>query len=300
MHNFLIGQFGVYDTAKFNKDYREGFYGVEACLMKTERDIIELKNQIDKKDMKIGIHFPLRAGIYPNRDPLFLDDNSERRSMAYKSVEEELKYLKDRNISPEHIIFHYPKPAIIKDDFDFGRWRFSDSSEYAFEAEYGMEKLVSYSRTLFQWLSEKSEEYNFIPVLEFDTLNKYIVRTGFLEELLEEYSSIKLCMDIGRIHIQDSIDADFDGTDILRRFSRYAYEVHLWDAKVGETVVECSHYPILPIHKVHDGWADIEAYLGVIRAENNAARLLFEHRSDVVSDEELDSCYNWINSLYNI
>lgn len=74
--------------------------------------------------------------------------------------------------------------------------------------------------------------------------------------------------------------------------------LNLWHAKVGE-VVEHGHFPLLPKPKPSDGWADVEAFFEIICLENKNIKLLFEHRTDLITDEELDSCYNWIHGLYN-
>lgn len=54
---------------------------------------------------------------------------------------------------------------------------------------------------------------------------------------------------------------------------------------------------IIPNLKIEDGWAPIENYLKVITKENKNIKIMFEHRSDLISDEELDSCYSWISSI---
>ena len=84
-------------------------------------------------------------------------------------------------------MFHYPKPAILKENFDLNNWRFANRSEYTYESQYPYDEFMKNSEYLFKWLSEKSLEYNFIPVLEFDALNKYICEDYFLEGLLEKY-----------------------------------------------------------------------------------------------------------------
>lgn len=167
-----------------------------------------------------------------------------------------------------------------------------------YEADYSFEMLIEQSEKLFQWLSIKASEYNFTPVLELDALNKYILKTTFLDELLIKYPTIKLCIDIGRIHVQSRIDLGFDAIDVLKRFSRHTQVLHLWHAKVGE-IVEHGHFPLLPDLKPEDGWADVEKYFEIIRSENRDIKLLFEHRSDLITNEELDSCYEWIDRLYN-
>jgi len=299
MKNFLIGQHGLFDYIKFNRDYREGLYGLQACQFKSENQIYILQSEAEKNNLKIGIHFPLRDGIYPFRDPLFMALNTEIRLQSYKAIINELEFIKEKKINPEYILFHYPKPAIIKDDFDFSRWRFYSNSEYALESEYPFQKFVEYSEELFKWLSDISNKYRFIPVLEFDAINRYISESTFLETLLEKYSSIKLCLDTGRLHVQDKIDPNFNALDIFRRFTKYAEVIHLWHAKVGN-VVEYNHFPLLPGLKPGDGWADVEEYFKVIRTENKHVKLLFEHRKDLISDGELDSCYKWIENLMNM
>ena len=77
MNNFMIGMYGKFDYKKFNRDFREGFYGIEACLFEDENDIEILSKEAEKKDFKFGIHFPLRAGISKLRDPQFLSLNED-------------------------------------------------------------------------------------------------------------------------------------------------------------------------------------------------------------------------------
>ena len=57
------------------------------------------------------------------------------------------------------------------------------------------------------------------------------------------------------------------------------------------------HYPVLPDQKPSEGWADIKRFIEIINRFNRKAKVLFEHRSDLVSDEELDECYRWIEQL---
>ena len=298
IENFMIGQFGSYDSGKLEKDYREGMYGVEACLMKSTDDIRLLLSEIKKRRLDIGIHFPLRAGIYSSRDPLFLDLDHAVRKQAYSDIEYEFGFIETMQIKPRYILFHYPKPVIITESLDLSKWRFYHRSEYVYESEYSFADLAKYSRELFQWLSDKSDRYGFMPILELDALNRYITETSFLEELLSDYSAIKLCLDIGRLHVQDKIDPTFHAAEILKRFMKYTGLLHLSHAKVGKTV-EFGHFPLLPGLKPEDGWADVETYFKIIRQETRDVKLFFEHRSDLVSEAELDLCYNWVDGLIN-
>ena len=135
-------------------------------------------------------------------------------------------------------------------------------------------------------------------VLEFDALNKYICEDNFLENMLEKYKRIKICLDTGRLHLENKIDPDFNTIEIIKRFSKYTEVVHLWNVKVNGNL-ENSHFPALPTLKPEEGWAAIEDYLKIIRKENKNIKIMFEHRSDLISNEELDSCYSWISEIFN-
>lgn len=90
MENFMIGMYGEFDDIKFKRASRENFYGIEACLFKEERDIEKLINETERKGIKLGVHFPLIAGISNLRDPQFLSLDENIRRDAYKYMKEEL------------------------------------------------------------------------------------------------------------------------------------------------------------------------------------------------------------------
>lgn len=294
--NFMIGLHGSYDTVKYSRDFRKGFFGVQACLLPDDEAIENLAREATDKSFQLGIHFPLRGWTTKHRDPLFLSLDATTRKDAYQSIEDELEYLSEKSIKVDYILFHYPKPVVLKPDFDMSSWRFADPSEFVYESNYSLDFLKMQSEILFKWLSEKSKEFNFTPVLELDGLNKYICNDGFLEALLEKYPVIKICLDTGRLHLQDKIDSNFDAIGIIDRFAKYTEVVHLWNAKIQGTL-ENNHYPVLKEQKTEDGWAPIDQYLDIIVRQNNAVKIMFEHRSELISDEQLDQCYEWVGSF---
>lgn len=91
MKKFMIGMHGKYDDIKLKRDYREDFYGIEVCLSENEKDIEKLIDNTERKEIKIGIHFPLRAGILRLRDPQFLSLDEDERRNAFRYIEEELE-----------------------------------------------------------------------------------------------------------------------------------------------------------------------------------------------------------------
>ncbi|HUV85075.1 MAG TPA: hypothetical protein VMV86_05150 [Methanosarcinales archaeon] len=294
MKRFMIGQHMCFDDAKYARDFRKGFYGIEACMFENESDIDKLIVVSQRDNLNIGIHFPLRGWVSKHRDPQFLAKDIVIREQFYKVMEEEFIYL--QKINPAYVLFHYPKPVILDNRVDWNIWRFADKSEYIFESNYTLEELQESSEYLFWWLSEKAEEYDFTPVLELDALNRYIYDTNLLEDLLNKYPKVKLCLDTGRLHCQDRIDENFDAKQIIKRFAKYAEVIHLWNVKVTE-IVENNHYPTLSSLKAEDGWAPIAEYMTIISQENKHVRILFEHMSHLISDEELQSCYDWIAGM---
>lgn len=297
MERFMIGQFGCYNREKQIRDFRSNFFGVEACLIEDDTDIKKLINKAEHDKFKIGVHFPLRAKGWKLRDPQFLSKDEEIRRSSYEYIKDEISFLK--HVNTAYILFHYPKPVVLDEKVDWSNWRFADDTEYYWESEYPYEDFKSNSEELFKWLEDISILHSFTPILEFDALNKYLYQYDLLEHLLGKYPRIRLCLDIGRLHLQDKLDENFDGLTFTKRFAKYAEVIHLWNVKVASNIGN-SHFPALPNLSPEEGWADIEAYLNIIGKENKTCKILFEHRSELITDEELDCCYNWVKSLLKI
>ncbi|MBH5319879.1 sugar phosphate isomerase/epimerase [Paenibacillus sp. GSMTC-2017] len=296
MNRFMIGQWGSFDYKKYERDFMPEFYGIEACLFGDESDTAHLVKEATEVGFLIGVHFPLRAGISPLRDAPFLSNDDAVREHAYDLVQQELEYV--AAIKPAYVLFHYPKLVILDNRVDWKPWRFADSSEYEFENDYALEELKMRSKQLLTWLSGKAREYQFTAVLEFDALNRYVYEDDFLDQLLEEHKEIKLCLDTARLHLQDWIDPNFDSVAIVKRFAKYAEIIHLSNVQISaDNVILKSRYPVLPSQSTSDGWAPTEQYLSTIRHENDRVKVMFEHNSTLVTDEELLDCYKWVNQI---
>lgn len=287
----MIGQFDKFDVKKQNRDFRDYFFGIEVNQMESISELQKLKQNIKERSLKIGIHFPLLKNQWRARDPQYL-------SKDIKTYEESIKYMEDQfalaqEYNPNYILLHYPKPVILDDKVDWSCWRFYDSTEYYYESEISRMYFENRSRNFFSILSKAGIKYNFTPVLELDAINKYLYETNFLEDLLDEHPNIKLCLDFGRIHIQECIDDNFSAQDIIRKYGRYAHLVHLWNARVESN----GHYPALKTLRTEDGWGDMEKYFKTLNEVNHNYKVLFEHNSSLISDEELEECYKWIGEL---
>lgn len=293
---FMIGQYGGFDDRKYEKDFRDSFYGIEACLFHTHEDYLKLVEEAKKRGFHIGVHFPMRANASKLRDALVLSLDDKIRTDAFNNIEEELNYLATAPL--DYILFHYPKPVLLDDNVNWDTWKFTNSTEYILESNYCFEQFVEKSEYLFNWLTEKSEQYHFTPLLEFDALNKYIYDTDFLENLLLKYPKIKLCLDTARLFHQESIDPSLDARKIFRKYTKYTASIHLSNMQITDTI-QNRHHPALPELSPDEGWAPIEDYLNIIREENNKVRIMFEHRSDRISEQQLESCYLWVDSILN-
>jgi len=296
LKQFMIGQYGGFDYNKYYKDFRDSFYGIEACLFSTPEDCVNLVKESKNRGFHIGIHYPFRSTPSTLRDVLFLSPDETIRENAFSLIQEELDHL--TTVQPDYVLFHYPKPVILDDTVNWDNWRFADPSEYIFESNFSFEELVEKSEYLFKWLTEKSDQYKFIPILELDALNKYIYGTDFLEKLLVKYPTIKLCLDTGRLFLQERIDPNFDSIKTIRKFAKYAYSIHLWTFQMKDHIQNIRH-PVLPELSPKDGWAPIEEYLKIISEENNKVKIMFEHRSELISEEQLEQCYLWVDSILN-
>lgn len=293
----MTGQFDKFDINRHNRDFRDDFFGIEVNQMESFDELQILKDNIRDRNLNIGIHFPLLKNQWRARDPQYLSKDN----MTY---EESINYIKNEfaraeEFKPDYILLHYPKPVILDNNADWSSWRFQDVTEYYYESDISYKYFEERSRNFFGILSEQGKKYNFIPVLELDGLNRYIYKTNLLENLIEEYPNIRLCLDFGRIHLQDCIDDNFNGKEVVGRFGKYTHLVHLWNVKV-DTNVTNSHYPALKSLKVEDGWGDMEAYFKILNEVNDSYKVLFEHKSNLITDAELEECYNWVRELINI
>lgn len=124
MKNFLIGMYGQFDENKYNRDFRDGFWGVEACMFSDKVQAKVLADKSKKDGFKFGVHFPLTSRNRKVRDPLFLSPDKDERDEAIEDFEDEAKYVSE--LGAEYILAHFPKPFIMDRKLDWKIWRFAD------------------------------------------------------------------------------------------------------------------------------------------------------------------------------
>ena len=288
MTEYLIGMHCKFDDIKYKRDYTSRISGIEFCNF-NERKEIERMLEIAKEDnFKVGIHFPLKKTSYKYRDPLLLSPNKDEVLEAFEAIEKEIKYASE--IEAEYLLIHFPKPMVIDETLSWDKCRFSHEDET-------IEAFKNQCNLVFKKLSELSTEYKIQIVLEIEMLNKYFYHGELLKELLEQYSDIKLCLDSARIHVLSSIDNNFDYKTFIKQMTKYTYLLHISNIKVTD-IIENGHHPALIKLNKEDGWSDIGEFLNIISSENKDIKVLFEHRSDILTDGELSECYEWIMSYF--
>lgn len=298
MAEFFIGMHCQFDDEKYAKDFIDDeFTGIEFCSFANKLEIERMIAIASKDKFKIGIHFPLDRSNYMYRDPLLLSLNENERDIAYKAVEKEIKYAKD--INAEYILIHFPKPMLLDRKLEWEKCKFPTDNETVDESSYPYELFKMNCFNIFEKLSKLSSKSKVQIVLEVEMLNKYLYKGTLLKELLEKYPNIKLCLDSARIHVLSMIDKEFDYKKFIKEMAKYTYLVHLSNIKVTDKI-ENGHYPVLKRLKCSEGWCNIDDFLQIVSSENKNLKILFEHRSDIITYDELIECYEWVKSYFEI
>lgn len=296
MAEYFIGMHGRFDDEKYARDFIDDeFTGIEFCSFTNREEIAKITEVARKDKFKIGIHFPLDKSNYMYRDPLLIALNENERDTAFEAVEREIAYAK--LIKSEYLLIHFPKPMPLDKKLDWDKCKFPTDRETIDESSYPYELFKMNCFNMFKKLSELSTRNHIQIVLEIEMLNKYLYKGTLLKELLEAYPNIKLCLDSARIHVLSMIDRKFNYKKFIKEMAEYTYLVHLSNIKVTDKI-ENGHHPVLKRLKSSDGWSDIDTFLKIIASENKNMKILFEHRSDVITYEELIECYKWVKSYF--
>ncbi len=71
----------------------------------------------------------------------------------------------------------------------------------------------------------------------------------------------------------------------------------MWTLQYVKGSVRHPRHPVLPDLRPCDGWAPIEDFLHIIREENRQVKIMFEHQSEPVTDDQGEQCYTWVDSV---
>ncbi|WMM23948.1 hypothetical protein RBU61_13575 [Tissierella sp. MB52-C2] len=68
--------------------------------------------------------------------------------------------------------------------------------------------------------------------------------------------------------------------------AKYTYLLHISNIKITDTIKN-GHHPALVELDTEEGWSNIGEFLNIISTENKDIKILFEHRSDILTEDEL-------------
>jgi sugar phosphate isomerase/epimerase len=296
MTEYLIGMHNYIDFKKFQRDYNSSeFTGIEFCNFTSSEEIQEIVEFTKQNNIKIGIHFPLNRNNYKYRDPHLLSLDEHERKIAMDSLVAEIKVAK--NINAEYILIHFPKPLILDKKFNWHKCNFSLTDQPIDEEEYPFDLFKKNAFELMSQLSHLSNGSGIQIVLEIELLNKYFYEGEFLKELLDQFSNIRICLDSARLNVQSKIDPSFNCMKFVKEMAPYTYLIHLSNIKVSEKI-EQGHHPVLKRLDINAGWFDIDTFLSIISENNKDIKILYEHRSDIINDNELSECYEWVSGYF--
>lgn len=296
MTEYFIGMHGKFDDEKYARDYiRDEISGIEFCNFESKTEIERMLTIAEKDKFKIGIHFPLYKSSYIYRDALLVAPDENERVEAYKAVEKEFKYAEE--IGAEYLLIHFPKSMPLDQSLDWAKCKFPTPNETVDQSVYPYELFKKNCYDMFERLSELSMNTKVQIVLEIEMLNRYLYQGTLLEDLLKDHPNIKLCLDSSRIHVLSMVDKQFNYKKFIKEMAKYTYELHLSNIQVTDKL-DNFHHPVLKRLKCSEGWCDIDSFLKIVALENKNLKILFEHRSDSITYEELIECYEWVKSYF--
>lgn len=296
MTEFFIGMHYHFDFTKYQRDYvSTEFTGIEFCNFSSSEDINEIADFTKANNIKVGIHFPLNRKSYKYRDPHLLSLDEQERREAMEALITEIGVAKI--INAEYILIHFPKPMILDKHLNWDICNFTIADNPIDEEEYPFELFKKNTFDLMCHLTQLSEESGIQIVLEIELLNKYLYQGEYLQELLSQFTKIKICLDSTRLNVQSKIDKNFDCMKFVKEMAPYTYLVHLSNIKVNE-IIEHGHHPVLKRLDIDSGWFDIDTFLSIIAENTKDIKILYEHRSDIISDKELSECYEWVRGYF--
>ena len=224
MNNFLIGMYGKFDEFKYKRDFRSGFWGVEACMFPNEQEVDKLVSQTIKDGINFGVHYPLIKKDTPYRDPLLIALSADEREKAWDDFENEVVFASNKGAA--YILTHFPKPVLVNRSMDLNSWRFAGDREWMFADEYPLEELKENLDTMFRKLNDMSNRYIIKIFLENDAMPDVLTESKLLIDLFRENGKVKMCLDIGRLHLQEKIDSLFNAIEFVEKIAPFTAHIH--------------------------------------------------------------------------
>ncbi len=296
---FMTGVHGAFVAEKLTRETRSGFHGIEVSCLRDWDEVRQVTTFARDNGLAVGVHFPLIRDHYPcvSLHPWLISTNEDVRNAGFQAVARDLEAA--CSLGAEYLIVHYPKPALLDERFDWSDWRIVSGGEAVDRRTTTRSQQEDLSYAAFDRLSLLARQTSAKLVVEHDILNAWhyesLDQRALLPRLFSTYPGLGFCADAGRLHLQEATDPAFDAERFLSLMLPHITNVHVWNVQVGTNRFG-GHHPARPCLNGRDGWGDIAGMLQVL-ASLQESHVMFEHRADEVSDQELDECYAWVASL---
>ncbi len=291
---FFTGVYGRLCPQQVLRETRPHFAGLEISCLGSPQEAEAVAAFARERQLALGVHFPLvrPAGSGGAAHPLITSRDEAARNQAFSAVAGGLEAA--ASIGAEYLVIHFPKPSILSSSLDWSDWRFPQAGESMFEESTSITEQCHLAHSAFSALDRLAERSTVRIVLEHDILHPLFYQS-LLPELFAAFPRVGFCLDLGRLHLQQHTDPGFSGIRFVEHMLPFITNVHLWTVRLGENR-QGGHHPILPRLRAEEGWGENEAYLRALSVLNHAD-VMFEHRSELVSEAELDCCYSWTESM---
>ncbi|MGE5654115.1 MAG: sugar phosphate isomerase/epimerase family protein [Bacillota bacterium] len=289
---FQVGIYGSFDREKFQREWRPWFTGVEVTNLSSWEEAVEVVKFTRSMGIKFGIHHPLVKGQYEGFDPHLLVNSPDIDVMARSISLVNQALTEARELGAEYLLIHFPKPVILDTSLDWSDWRFVQPGEAIPQGEVDRAKLERISKRAFENLEQFSHEVGVPLILEMDILHAWYYQ-GMIRELYQAHPGLGLCLDTGRLHLQSATDPGFDVAAFVDSLKPWVTNIHLWTVQLGQNK-KGGHHPLLPELLSSEGWGPMDEMLTKF-CDIEEAWALFEHRSDLVTSEALERCYQWVS-----
>lgn len=291
----MTGIHGRFDPARFERESRAGFWGAEISCLRSPEEAAAAVSYLKERRLHFGIHFPLVEGRPEGTQLHALVSALDERRREHDLAAVAASLREAGELGADYLLIHFPKPALLAATLDWRDWRFAQAGEALPDDTVDLAVCERVARDSFARLAELARAAGIRLVLENEILHPL-----FYQSLLRDLyagqgdgARLGLCLDTGRLHLLEATDPSFSGLALIKALRPWLTNLHLWTVRVGENK-SGGHHPLLPGLAPADGWGPMAAYLDAFAAVPDAA-VLFEHRSDLVTPQQLDECYDWVN-----
>jgi hypothetical protein len=155
------------------------------------------------------------------------------------------------------------------------------------------------SNAAFEALTEIARGSRVKVIVEHDILSTVHYHPGnesaLLFRLLSRYPGLGFCVDLGRLHLLEVTDPEFNAARFLQCALPHITNVHVWTVQ-PRTNKYGGHIPVHPDLRKEDGWGDMAGFLSTL-SSLASAYVMYEHRADLVTPQRLDETYAWVASM---